>query len=185
MAEKIIRTPKGVANWPFLTKPYTQFKPEGEYKVTLVMKEDGDGVAEFIKKCDAATKQIKAKNSPYTYDRDSGTYSMKLSSSFKPSLFDSHGVRIADDIHIGSGSVIICAVEPKPYEGFGGGIKFYLKAVQILEYVEYSGATADDFGFSAEEEGFSVGSFGDGNLGAASPITDTDGGAENEAGFDW
>jgi len=187
MADKIIQTPKGVATWPFLTKPYTQFKPDGEYKVTLVMSEDDDGVKEFIGRCDTSVKKMKAKNAPYTYDADERTYSLKFSSQYRPALFDSHGVKITDEIQVGSGSVIVCAVEPKPYDGFGGGIKFYLKAVQILEFVEYSGSTADDYGFAAQEEGFSVGSFKDfgGDTVAENMNASVDDDTGEDKKFDW
>jgi hypothetical protein len=158
---KMFRTPRGVARWPFLTKPYTQFKAEGEYKVTLELDPATEGVKELIAKCDKAVASMKAKNKPYTFDDEKKVYSFKFSSKYPPQIFDSHGVKVAGDLSIGSGTTMVCAVEAKPYDGFGGGLKFYLKAVQIIDLVEYSGSTADDFGFTAEEEGFSVGSFDD------------------------
>jgi hypothetical protein len=116
-------------------------------------------VKALIDRCDKAIAKMKAKNKPYSYDDETKTYSFKFASKYRPQLFDSHGVKVEGDLAVGSGSTIVCSVEAKPYEGFGGGLKFYLKAVQIIDFVEYSGSTSDDFGFTAEEEGFSVGQF--------------------------
>lgn len=167
----IFRTPKGVASWPFLTKPSTQFNPEGIYKVNLTLDPDTDGVSELIARCDKAVAKMKAKNKPYT--EEEGNYVFKLSSKYPPALFDAHGVKLTGDIKIGSGSTIVCAVEPKPYDGFGKGLKLYLKAVQVIDLVEYTGATSEDYGFTAEEEGFSVGTFSD--FGKDKADTDSDG----------
>jgi hypothetical protein len=157
MASKTIITPRGIARWPFLNKPYTQFKPDGEFKVTLELDMDDDDAKEFITKMDEVVAKKKLKNHPYTVK--DGKASFKFASNYKPQLFDSHGNKVAEELPLGSGSVIQCAVEPSIYDGFGGGIKLYLKAVQVIELVEYSGASAEDYGFGQVEGGFSADTF--------------------------
>jgi hypothetical protein len=52
MADKpeAIVTPAGIAKYPRLNTPDTKFKPEGEYKVTLILSEKDKGVEAFLQK---------------------------------------------------------------------------------------------------------------------------------------
>lgn len=82
-------SPKATAKWAVLNKPDTKFKPEGEYRVTLVIPEaDAQGFIEQLDKLHAAAvaevkaqlladpkKRLKAKtmkteNMPYSKDLD-------------------------------------------------------------------------------------------------------------------
>jgi hypothetical protein len=77
---------------------------------------------------------------------------------FRVAVFDAKGNKIEDVPAIGSGSKLKMGVEVFPYytdlNGFGYSLR--LKAVQVLELVEYNNGSAASFGFS-EETGFSGG----------------------------
>lgn len=57
-------TPKGVAKFPFLNRPNTRFKEEGEYSVNLVLNPADEGVQEFLQQLEELTEKAveKAKN---------------------------------------------------------------------------------------------------------------------------
>ncbi len=71
----------------------------------------------------------------------------------RPKLFDAAGTPIVSkDIRIGSGSRIKVCADISPYHTdlVGAGVTLRLKAVQIIELVEYLGQSADKFGFGVE-----------------------------------
>ena len=153
-------TPAGKAHWPFLKRPFTNFDPEGVYKITLELDKAEESTQEFISKVDSASKGMKQR--PYKVDEESGNYLVNFATKYKPDVFDSSNNNISDDIHIGddvevgSGSTVRVAFSPKAYEGFGGGIKLYLKAVQVLELVKRVGGDAEDYGFDTQEGGYTL-----------------------------
>ena len=80
-APNVFTTPKGVALYPYLSRPDTKFNEEGEYKVNLVLsKEDAAPIVEQINSVFAANleeetkkancKQIKTANPPYSDELD-------------------------------------------------------------------------------------------------------------------
>jgi len=74
----------------------------------------------------------------------------------RPAVFDAAGKPLAKELRVGGGSVVKVAFEVNPfYTGaLGAGLSLRLKAVQVLELVEWQGGTASSFGFEsvAEEE---------------------------------
>lgn len=77
----------------------------------------------------------------------------------KPNLFDAFGRKIEYDIKVGNGSVVKVAflARPKgknPLNAYG--VKLVLKAVQIIELIEWDDGNAGSYGFSEEEGGFSA-----------------------------
>lgn len=75
----------------------------------------------------------------------------------KPRLFDSQAQPIAGDVNPWTGSEGKVSVEVFPYymgttKSFGLSLR--CKAVQVLKLVSGGGASADDYGFGAEEDGF-------------------------------
>jgi hypothetical protein len=83
-------------------------------------------------------------------ERDDGT-----SWEQRPAIFDASRKTIT--AKVGGGSKVKVAVELNPYNSpsLGAGLSLRLKAVQVLELVEFNGErSASSYGFS-EEEGFS------------------------------
>jgi hypothetical protein len=72
-------------------------------------------------------------------------------------LFDAKGKRIdRNTVKIGGGSTICCAFEVGTFAtGIGAGLSLRLKAVQVLERVEYQGRDATGYGFKPQD-GFEV-----------------------------
>lgn len=172
-------TPAGTAQYPYLTKPDTKFNPDGEYKLKLEI--PGDKAQDLVTfldeqfalaqekaKKENAGKKIKPGNEPYEIDQDSGkvTVNFKLKAKVtpkngepfeqKPAIFDAKGKPIMGDAKVGGGSKVKVAYEVLPYYTAiaGAGVSLRMKAVQVIELVEYSGgAGAGAYGFG-EEEGY-------------------------------
>lgn len=168
-------TPKGVAKYPWLTIPSTQFNPDGDFKVDLVLDPSDPVVEAFLSGLDEDVKTYfselakkdkkkanlaKTAKVPYTSEsdpstgQDTGMVVVKFKSGYKPGLFDAKRQPITDeDIRVGSGSIIRVAFTKNFYEGFGGGMNLYLQQVQIINLVEYNANGEPAAGFE-EEEGF-------------------------------
>ncbi len=71
----------------------------------------------------------------------------------KLAIFDAKGQAVSSDIRIGTGSKMRVCAELVPYftDLVGAGVKLRLKAVQIVDLVEYTGPTASQFGFGLED----------------------------------
>lgn len=173
-------TPAGIAQYPYLTKPDTKFNPDGEYKISVEIKDpnlsaplvdflDVQIAANLIKvKKETPGKKIKEGEAPYSVNEDTGAVTVKFKLKAKvspkngapfeqrPALFDAKGKPIGADAKIGGGSKVKVAYELVPYYTAiaGAGVSLRLKAVQVIELVEFSGgAGADAFGFG-EEDGY-------------------------------
>jgi hypothetical protein len=70
----------------------------------------------------------------------------------RPALFDAKGKPLVNP-KVGGGSTVKVAYEIVPFFTalIGAGISLRLKAVQIINLVEFGGKSASDFGFEAEE----------------------------------
>lgn len=171
-------TPAGIAQYPYLTKPDTKFNPDGEYKISLeipgaaaqdiVTFLDEQFAASVAKaKKENAGKKIKEGDVPYSVDEDSGKVTVRFKLKAKvtpkqgdpfeqrPAIFDAKGKPLMD-AKIGGGSKVKVAYELVPYYTAiaGAGVSLRLKAVQVIDLVEFSGgASADAYGFG-EEEGY-------------------------------
>jgi hypothetical protein len=72
----------------------------------------------------------------------------------KPALFDAKGARITKTLRVGGGSTLKVSFEFKTFYNAAtdqAGATLKLKAVQILELVEFGSGNADYFGFDAED----------------------------------
>lgn len=71
----------------------------------------------------------------------------------RPALFDAKGKPLPKTVKIGGGSKVKVCAELSPYftDLVGAGISLRLKAVQVIELVEYNGQSADKFGFGVED----------------------------------
>jgi hypothetical protein len=174
---KIVTTPKGKAVWPRIDTADTKFDEDGVYSCKLhVTEADFKAFEALIQpKLDAAYKEEcsrqgkekirMAASSPLRIN-DEGDYEIyakqkarvhtksKGTLEFSIAAVDSQGKKIAMP-KIGSGSTLKMAVEVNtwfvPSQGFGYTLR--LRAVQVLELIEYGGGDSS-FGFGAEEDGY-------------------------------
>ena len=171
-------TPAGIAQYPYLTKPDTKFNPDGEYKLSVEIKDpnlsapivaflDAESAASVAKaKKENPGKKIKEGDVPYSVNDDTGAVTVKFKLKAKvtpkvgdpfeqrPALFDAKGKPIGADAKIGGGSKVKVAYELVPYYTAiaGAGISLRLKAVQVINLVEFSGgASSEAYGFGQEE----------------------------------
>ena len=175
---KVITTPKGKAVWPRLDTPDTKFNEDGLYSCKLHVSEGDFKAFEAIvkPKLDAAYKEecsrqgkdkirmaassplrindegdheIYAKQKAKVHTKSKGTLEFTIAA------VDSQGKKIAMP-KIGSGSILKMAVEVNtwfvPSQGFGYTLR--LRAVQVLDLVEYGGGGDGSFGFGAEADGY-------------------------------
>lgn len=166
----IITTPKGIAQYPWLSTPDTKFSEEGEYKVNLVLsKEDAKPIIEEINRVFAENvkeetkkqgKEIKTANPPYADQLDdagqpTGNVILRFKSkaAYKPAIFDAKGNTMTES-NIWGGSEIRVNGSIAPYftSMVGAGIALRLRAVQVIRLVDGAeGATRFGFG---ETEGY-------------------------------
>ena len=164
-----------------LQTPSTTYDKKGTYQANILLsKEEGEKLAEEIKK--VRTEQFKTFGKgtkvaditqcvPFTTadeetgeetPDEEGRYIFKTKASafiedgeikFKPQLFDAKGKKINVG-KVGEGTVAKLAVELSGYSVAGKtGVSVKLKAVQIIDLVEFGGGSAESYGFG-EEEGF-------------------------------
>lgn len=150
--QKIFISPRGSAKYPWLRKPDTRFDAEGKFHVTLILDPATVECEEFTKMVSEWASKKNASNVPFK--EVDGAIHVKFSTAYPPSVFDAKRNIIPETVQIGNGSIVKVAYQPNYYSGFGGGINLYMKAVQVLEYVPYTGPDAESLGFD-EEEGFS------------------------------
>lgn len=166
MAKKIrFITPAGIAVWPKLDVPDVyqptdkQGKPKGEPKVQYICRvkfSDAD-LAKVTAQVEKWTEELSpgGKNSPIVKDKKTGELTLKATSGkdYRPACWDSKNQRIPNTVRVGGGSKIKMDLTVNAYDGFGGGINFYINAIQVLELVD-----GDNFApqFSTDEDGFEV-----------------------------
>lgn len=177
MAKSLI-TPKGKAKYPHVTNPSTTFNPDGEYSCDLLVSEEValefkasiDEIYEAAykeeKKTQKKPKLKRAPDSMYPIRQDEdGEWFIRGKQPAKKTARSGEvyefGVKIFDtkgkptEAKVGSGSILKMAVEPRPWfvAVHGFGITLALKAVQVIDLVEYGGGSSD-FGFAEEDGSF-------------------------------
>lgn len=177
-----ITTPQGKAVYPRIDTPDTKFNEDGLYSCKLHVSEDDFRAFElgidklynaaYDAECKAHGKKLKqSPNKPVriTPDGDFEIYAKQVAQrqtktkgliEFTVACFDSDGNKISTP-KIGSGSELKLAVEPNfwfiPSQGFGYTLR--LKAVQVIDLVEYGGGSSDSYGFGKSEGGYKGESF--------------------------
>ena len=128
----------GEAYWAHVITPNTKFNPVGEWSIEVC---NLDAKNKKIAEGDGLT--IKNK------DDDRGDFvtlkqyaRTKDGSPRKISVKDSQRNPFPNDKLIGNGSKVNVSYFPKEYTVYGGGVKGYLNAVQVVDLVEYK---TDDF----------------------------------------
>ena len=169
MAEKLIQftTPKGIAQYPWLSKPDTKFNEEGVYKVDLIIpKADAIPLLKqinevFAENVDKETKRAKGQDvvkakPPYWEELDdakqpTGNVVLRLKSKYKPAVFDAKGIPMVDsNIWGGSELKVNGTIAPYFTSIIGAGVSLRLSAVQVIQYVEGGSGGAEGFGFKEE-----------------------------------
>ena len=154
----IFITHKGIAQYPWLNKPDTQFDPDGVYKCNLIVPTDQ------TKEIKAAVNKVavdefgkdKAKNArmPFKIDEETGHTIIVTKSKFAPKFCDATGNIITGDVpKLWGGSTLKLAGYVSPYSTAGNiGVTLHLTKVQIINPV---GGDADDgITFGEEKDGF-------------------------------
>ena len=172
MAEKLIEftTPKGIAQYPWLSKPDTKYNEEGVYKVNLILpkaeaipllKQINEVFAENVDKETKKAKgaDIKKANPPYAEELDdegqpTGNVVLRFKSKYKPAVFDAKGIPMVDSsIWGGSELKVNGSIAPYFTSMIGAGVSLRLSGVQVIQYVDGGSGSADRFGFK-EEAGY-------------------------------
>jgi hypothetical protein len=174
---KILTTPKGTAVYPRIDTPDTKFNEDGVYSCKLHVDEASfnaftkqvtDTVErEYDVECKVKGKKLKkAATSPIriTPDGDFEIYAKQVAQrqtkkgllTFTIPVFDSKGAKLPTSPAIGSGSTLKLSVEVYTWytdlQGFGYTLR--LKAVQLLDLIEYNNGSSSSFGFTEEENGY-------------------------------
>jgi hypothetical protein len=174
-----IVTPKGIAQYPHLTKADTKFSEVGEFKTSLILpKQDASEILKAVDRvCGQSlnlakdkTKGEAIKEAPKPYQNevdDSGKetgnvvikfkckakVTTKSGESFdnKPAIFDAKGNPLTN-VNIWGGTQMKVSAELIPYytNMVGAGVSLRLRAVQILKLVE-GGTDSSGFGFEKED----------------------------------
>lgn len=176
MKKERFNTPVGEAKWAHVQQPKAPFKDErggekGEpkYQIDVVFDANNPEWKAWAGKVMAQVKALPEQKNKATgavipkqipikkeFDQDeqpTGRYyvTFKTGVTFKPGLFDKFGQPIPETVMIGNGSKVRVNYCENTYEAFGGGVNFYLNAVQVVELVEYQKQTAEGYGFQCEK----------------------------------
>lgn len=173
-------TSVGIARYPHLSEPDTKFDEDGVYTTQLILDVDDveelEGLIETAKneladeiRSQKPNTKFKDGASPITdHDEDATKRIVKFKLKAKggkgsetwdqkPAIFDAKAKPFTGSENIGGGSKIKVSCEIVPYHTAlaGLGVSLRLKAVQVIDLVEFTGKTGDAsaHGFS-EEEGF-------------------------------
>lgn len=174
--KKRLVTPIGFAKWAWLNKPKEPFKDENgrskgdpKYQIDVCFSIEDPAWkfwAQEVKRIIDAMPSQSNKNTGQTIpkqmpikkeldDKDIPTgrwyVTFKTSEKFKPGVFDKHG-KLVENTMIGNESKVRVAYIPNEYKEFGGGVNFYLNAVQVLDLIEVKPQSAEGYGFAVEPE---------------------------------
>jgi hypothetical protein len=175
---KLITTPIGTAVYPHIDNPDTKFDDDGVYTCKLHLSEGDfntfkiqyDALYEKAYKAECASKDQTLRKSPALPVRitDAGDYEVfgkqaaKRNTSkglleFSVAVYDSAGNKLPTTPRIGSGSKLRLSLEPSFWyvasSGFGCTLR--LRAVQVIDLVEYGGGgSSEAFGFEGVDGGF-------------------------------
>lgn len=174
MATKIT-TPKGTALYPHLRRPETYEGAEVGYTIQMrFSQEDTDKLIEVLgNELDAAIGSSDFKGKKWQNprlgtkeDKNGDTiFKFKTKTSYKTKagdtvqrivpIFDAKGKPIKGDIGTGSICKVRFTVNAYHKSASNCGLTLYLDAVQVIDFKEPGGASAESYGFDVED-GFSV-----------------------------
>ena len=129
----------GQAYWAHVIAPNTKFNPDGEWSIEICNLN-----AKNKKVAEADGLTIKNKGDERGDFVTLKQYARSKDGSFRPmTVKDSERNVFPSSKRIGNGSSVNASYFPKPYTQYGGGVKGYLNAVQVVDLIEFS---TDDFG---------------------------------------
>lgn len=166
-----LRTPLGEAKWAHVHTPKAPFEGKGspKFQIDLVFSPDNpewkawamrvqNAMRELPEQIDKNTGETLRKKSPIKRELDpdnnhTGRFyaTFKTGEQFPPGVFDKYGNVLPATTLVGNGSKVRVAYNENVYDAFGGGINFYLSAVQVVDLVEYGGRSAEAYGFPVEQ----------------------------------
>ena len=175
----MMTTPKGIAAWPWLNTPDTRWDDVGVYSVTLLLEREEasilleESLKPFFKVGYEAVlheqgkKSLKTASLPWSDEEDDeGNATGKVKFKFKnKSSYVHDGEKVENRVvlldtqksviqsRVGGGSVIRVGFEPYVWyvPSMGVGMTLRVRAVQVIELVEYNGSGgADAFDFEVE-----------------------------------
>lgn len=174
---KVLTTPKGTAVYPRIDTPDTKFNEDGVYSCKLHVDEASFNAftkqvtdiveREYDAECRIKGKKLKKSSSNpirISPDGDFEIYAKQVAQrqtkkgllTFTIPVFDSKGSKLPTSPAIGSGSTLKLSVEVYTWytdlQGFGYTLR--LKAVQLLELIEYNNGSSSSYGFTEEENGY-------------------------------
>jgi hypothetical protein len=148
-----LKTPKGVANYPWLSKPDVSFGKE-RFKCGIVFENSAIAkpVIDAVNKVAADEFGAKAKVKKPLVKNEDGTILLKTQSNSKPTISDSHGEVLKKTVKLGGGSIVRLAVTLSTYNKDGSrGVTAYLDSVQLLKLVEYGAGREVSWESAADE----------------------------------
>ena len=164
MSEKKERllTPAGLAKWAHVYTPKEAFKDKNgksqgapKYQIDVYFSDSDPAWKDWGAKIMAYTRSKGMKNSPIKKelnedDTPTGRFYVQFQTGeqYKPGVFDKFNQPTTE--LIGNDSKVVVAYNSVDYDGFGGGVKLYLNAVQVLELVPYQKHSAETYGFKSE-----------------------------------
>lgn len=181
MSKRNVRytTEAGTASWPHLNSPDTQFDKDGVYSVSLLLTKEAaeplltqmtEVVNEFVESGKAKSKKM-APLPVKDVEDDDGNPTGDVQIKFKlkavgksgsdtweqrPSIFDAAGKPMTEQVGSGSKIKVGCEVVPYSTAMAGTGVTLRLKAVQVLELVEFTGGDGFDSWEFSKEQGFTT-----------------------------
>ena len=124
----------GDAYWAHVITPNTKFNPDGEWSIEVCNLN-----AKNKKVAEADGLTIKNKGDERGDFVTLKQYARSKDGSFRPmTVKDSERNVFPSSKRIGNGSTVNASYFPKPYTQYGGGVKGYLNAVQVVDLVEYN-----------------------------------------------
>lgn len=145
---KSVITPRGVAMYPWLTKPDTKFNADGIYKMSLsIESSEAQELAETIRNTyleELGDKKIAKANFPFKDDGEGNTV-FSFKSKKKPKIYNSKGQLMAnpDQLRIGGGTIGKVSFTMSAYDkGSNNGVVLYLNAFQIIQLAEYKSGSS-------------------------------------------
>jgi len=172
MAEKIPVniSPIGVASYPHLNKPDTRFDDDGIYQVNMLYtKKEVKPIQDIVGPLMNGGFHNPIKPELDEDDRPTDRYNIRFKMkaimkikgkrvSQKPILTDTAGNRVISNIS--GGSKLRIAYQAVPFDQGKGGVTLRMKAVRVVELVEYIPGVqwgVDDEGFEEDKTSESVG----------------------------
>ncbi len=153
-------TPAGIASYPHLNKPDTRFDNDGVYQVDLILNEkEVKDIQKVVDPLMNGGKHNPIKEELGEDDKPTGNYKVKFKMKAvikvngnhikqQPVLTDTKGNRMV--AQVGGGSKLRIAYQAIPFSQGAGGVTLRMKAVRVLDLVEYTSGVKWD----KEDEGF-------------------------------